>query len=163
VLKKLSIQGIVVHVNGRYSISQVDLRYIGGLFGHLALDYLFGEKPHNLPINESLCKLVTGFGVLAFYMFIEASRPLENDAPTNQERNVWLLKSFPVNAMFWRFFDAYCEFDDLLKEELYTIHELTQALEELYPYESKQIQLARNLLTSRVSGNLRELSVCIKH
>jgi len=164
VVKKLSNEGIVVHVDGRYSISQADLRYVGGLFGHLALSYIF-HRPHlstKLPIDESLRKLVTGFGVFVFYMFVEASRPIEKLGIKERRDSVksWLQNSVPISDMFAKFIVMYSGgLRDLFKYGLKkdTIHKLTQALEELYPYEYKQMQIARNLLTSRVSGNLHEL------
>jgi hypothetical protein len=182
VLQKLSSEGILVHVDGKYSISKPDLRYVGGLFGKLALDCIF-ENSKQPAIKESLRKLITGFGVLVLYMFMEASRPTENDKPvdeTNQETHTWLQKSVPLEDMFTHFFITYCEFTDFIKnpheftkDTIYkieftdlknphklrkdTIRELTRTLEEQYPYEYKQIQKARNLLTSSISGNLREM------
>ena len=182
-LKKLSSEGAIINIGGKYSISERDLRYVGSLLGNLALNHIFDDRYplRNLPIKKSLPKLVIGLGVLLFYMFIEASRPVQDVhdeviRPQQMDDLIksWLIQASPIMGMFEQFMFAYREPTDLdfkLKRvagkweslvthnelDEVTIAELSRILQEMYPKEYSQIKTAKEEITSEISGNLREL------
>ena len=99
---------------------------------------------------------MVGFGILVFYMFIEASRPIQDNSIRPQQKDdlikSWLIQAFPIMNMFNHFMSAYrksTDSDFKLKKvagklervvkhnelDEVTIIESSRALQEMYPKE----------------------------
>ena len=87
---------------------------------------------------------------------IEVNKSFGDDLNSRREKKdlieTWLSHAF--EGMYLFLTDRF-EFE--VEKQTYPISKLTRALEELYPYEYKQIQKAKSWLKTNISENLREL------
>lgn len=140
-LRTLSKEGLLDHVDSRYSLSDKfvsDIRYSGQLFLFVAAIRLFEEHKYTT-MRSNVRELIAKFGLIVFYMFIEAARPITDKALNDGEKvrliYSWLENSIPIRVMFDEFLDQYDEFkkSDSFALNERTIDKLSKVLREIYP------------------------------
>jgi Fe2+ or Zn2+ uptake regulation protein len=145
-LRTLSKQGLLEHIDSRYSLSEKymsDIRYSGQLFATIATTQMSMSFPKHLSMNHRIKELLALFGFMLIYLFIEAARPIQNDMMNNKQKAdlivSWVENSIPTRGMFFDFLRLTAEKNTQYELNQETIDKLTKILQKLYPVWYKRI------------------------
>jgi hypothetical protein len=160
-LKDLCGLGLVINLNGRYSIHdkmRSDIRYFASQFGSEALAYTMSMHfPTIATLEQNLDELIEIFGSYVLYSFIEAGRPVIDEHMTNADKDK--LSSGWIQNVFAPL-DMYDYFLTVFKNKALISHKNT--LRETGSSRSKRFPPSTHELAENRFLSLQENSIHIK-